>query len=300
MNFIYLEKSKKKLVTGNYDGYYCPEYAELYSYRDVLFRPLGISLEHCLSWWRGEGCGNLDKRGFCRLGCPVIDNNGKAILPPKKERSELMPDVIFKKDFNPPSLIKVIFSIKPEFASLIYEGNKFYELRRTIPKNLVGGDIVIIYETEKKEFTGFFAVENIISAPISKLWEKVNIGAGVSKDIFLDYFSDKEFGYAIGIKDVNRLEEPISLKKIKDLTTFTPPQNFAYTHQGIINLLNKRFIPSPPSSFMKISDIKAKKPRYAKIKGNIIEITEKIAHTRRGKKRVAKGIIEDESGRMGI
>jgi predicted transcriptional regulator len=121
--------------------------------------------------------------------------------------------------------MKVLLSIKPEFASKIFEGSKKYEYRRTIFKRTGVTTIVVYVSNPIKKVIGEFEIEGIIQEEPQSLWEKTGQQGGISKERFLNYFKDKTKGYAIKVRDARMYDTPVPLNK---LMVVSPPQSFAY------------------------------------------------------------------------
>jgi predicted transcriptional regulator len=121
--------------------------------------------------------------------------------------------------------MKVLLSIKPEYANKIFSGQKKYEYRRSIFKR---GDIkkVLVYATAPlSKVIGEFEVDKIIYDELTELWEETRDDSGISEEFFYSYFKEKNKGYAIKIKNFVRYKSPLNLK-----TQFgvLPPQSFIY------------------------------------------------------------------------
>ena len=121
--------------------------------------------------------------------------------------------------------MKVLLSIKPEFASKIFEGSKQYEYRRTIFKRTGVTTIVVYASYPIKEVIGEFEIEGIIQEEPQSLWEKTGQQGGISKERFLSYFKDKTKGYAIKVRGARMYDAPVPLNK---LMVVFPPQSFTY------------------------------------------------------------------------
>ncbi len=121
--------------------------------------------------------------------------------------------------------MKVLLSIKPEFALKIFDGSKKYEYRRTIFKRTEVTTIVVYASDPIKKVIGEFEIEGIIQEEPQALWAKTGEQAGITKERFLDYFKDKTKGYAIKVRDARMYDTPIQLNK---LMVVWPPQSFAY------------------------------------------------------------------------
>ncbi len=127
--------------------------------------------------------------------------------------------------------MNVLLSIKPEFASKIFEGNKSFEYRRVIFKEPV--ERIIVYSSSPvKMVIGEFIISEILFENLDKLWHTTKHKAGISENYFYSYFSEKEKGYAIKIGRTIKYKTPCS---IEDLYGIKPPQSFAYVKKLTIN-----------------------------------------------------------------
>lgn len=121
--------------------------------------------------------------------------------------------------------MKVVLSIKPEFAEKIFEGSKKYEFRRAIFKNPNVTKIIVYASSPVKKVIGEFEIDKIISHDLETLWDKTKEFSGISKEFFLEYFTDREQGFAIKIKKAHLYDFPKCLKEDYNLV---PPQSFSY------------------------------------------------------------------------
>ena len=121
--------------------------------------------------------------------------------------------------------MKVLLSIKPQFAKKIFDGSKKYEYRRAIFGNRNIEKVIVYVSSPVKTIVGEFEIEEIICDDVKELWEKTQSHSGISKKYFFDYFSDKSEGYAIKIKSSTKYDTPLSLDTI---SVSTPPQSFMY------------------------------------------------------------------------
>ena len=121
--------------------------------------------------------------------------------------------------------MKVLLSINPEYVEKIFSGIKKYEFRRNIFKN-EDVDTILIYSTSPvKRIVGEFKIKNIIKDLPENLWELAPENTGIDKKKFQEYFSNKEEGYAIGIKEVKKYKDP---KLLEDFSIKKAPQSFTY------------------------------------------------------------------------
>lgn len=123
----------------------------------------------------------------------------------------------------------LLLSIRPEYATKIFNGQKGVELRKVRP-NLQPGDVVLVYVSSPiKELQGTFVVDKIIEATPEELWQKVRHIAGISRQEFDSYYATSPKGYGIVLKTPLTLSNPISLTELKKLwQNFHPPQSYRY------------------------------------------------------------------------
>lgn len=121
--------------------------------------------------------------------------------------------------------MKVMLSIKPEFIKEIIQGNKKYEYRKRIFKRDI--DTVIVYATRPiGKIIGEFKIGKILNDTPEKIWSLTQNESGISKDFFMEYFSNKDSAFALQIENFNKYEFPIDpyIKNEK----FYPPQSYMY------------------------------------------------------------------------
>lgn len=121
--------------------------------------------------------------------------------------------------------MKVLLSIKPEFADKIFSGTKKYEFRRSIFKKKEVKTVVVYASSPVQKIIGEFEIETIIKEEINRLWNLTKDFSGISEDYFFEYFSNKDNGFAIKIKRTKKYKRPLSIKE--DFNA-TPPQSFMY------------------------------------------------------------------------
>lgn len=121
--------------------------------------------------------------------------------------------------------MKVLLSIKPEFAFKIFDGTKKFEFRKTIFKNKEVKTVVVYASSPIQKVIGEFEIEKILDYDLETLWNLTQNDSGISEDFFYKYFAEKERGYAIEIKKTKKYNNPKNLQK--EFNIF-PPQSFAY------------------------------------------------------------------------
>lgn len=131
----------------------------------------------------------------------------------------------------------ILLSIKPKFASLIVDGSKRVELRRSVPAQPVG-TIVIYSSSPVQSIVALVDVKEIIKGTPTKLWSiaKEN-GGGVTRKELFAYFESKAFGFALMLENVRVFEQPVNPKKF--FKNFSPPQSFKYLTPNELKSLEK-------------------------------------------------------------
>jgi predicted transcriptional regulator len=121
--------------------------------------------------------------------------------------------------------MKVVLSIKPEFANKIFDGSKRFEFRKTIFKNEKIKSVLVYSSSPVQKVIGEFQIEQIIKHDLDTLWNLTKEYSGISKEYFYEYFADRDHGFAIQVKKKTRFKNPKCLREDYNLT---PPQSFAY------------------------------------------------------------------------
>lgn len=120
--------------------------------------------------------------------------------------------------------MKVVLSIKPEFANKIFDGTKKFEFRKAIFKNENVKTVLVYSSSPVQKVIGEFQIGEIIKHDLETLWQITKEFSGITEKYFYEYFHGKKYGFAIQIKDKAKFESPKSLKDYNML----PPQSFAY------------------------------------------------------------------------
>jgi len=125
--------------------------------------------------------------------------------------------------------MKVILSIKPEFAEKIFNGSKKYEFRRSIFKDPTVKKIIVYASAPISKIVGEFEIDKILRSELNTLWSKTKEHSGISEEYYLKYFEGKKEGYALKIKNTHKYVDYFS---IKDDFGLFPPQSFAYLKES--------------------------------------------------------------------
>ena len=133
----------------------------------------------------------------------------------------------------------VLMSIKPKYANAIFNGSKRVEFRKSCFAETVTR--VYVYSSAPvKRIIGFFSVEKIDKDAPQKLWERFEKVGGIQQEDFMSYFSGLEEGYAIVVKDVELLENNLTVAEVFG-RNYTVPQNYRYIDNvEILHVLETR------------------------------------------------------------
>jgi predicted transcriptional regulator len=126
--------------------------------------------------------------------------------------------------------MKVLLSIKPEFALKIFDGSKKYEYRRAVFQNPEVCTVIVYASNPIKRIIGEFEIEDILHDEPWILWLKTKNYAGISEKKFFEYFTNKSKGYAIKIREPLIYDNPLQLD---NFMLSSPPQSFMYLHTSV-------------------------------------------------------------------
>ncbi|HMO52372.1 MAG TPA: ASCH domain-containing protein [Kiritimatiellia bacterium] len=125
--------------------------------------------------------------------------------------------------------MKVLLSIKPEYAYRILAGEKKFEFRRRVHRNPRVRTVLIYATKPVGKVVGEFSIREIHSDHPSGLWEKTKDFAGISHGFFSEYFQGRTVGHAIEVKKVRKYRNPKDLSEF--LESGVAPQSYAYVEK---------------------------------------------------------------------
>ena len=126
--------------------------------------------------------------------------------------------------------MKVLLSIKPEYAEKILSGQKKYEFRRAIFKDVGVTKVVIYASSPVQKVIGEFEVDRVLTLKLNELWKQTKQESGIDKKFYDIYFAGKEVGHAIKVKRVKRYPRHLDLA---DLNIKQAPQSFVYLNSQV-------------------------------------------------------------------
>ena len=123
----------------------------------------------------------------------------------------------------------LLFSLKPHYADLVFDGLKAAELRRRISSCMENRDVFIYVSSPVRQLRGGFRVGNVWSGTPEEVWKRVSKLAGVHKTDFDAYYAGRSVAHALEIKDVWEFKNPANLNTLGNrLPDFIVPQSWRY------------------------------------------------------------------------
>ena len=120
--------------------------------------------------------------------------------------------------------MKILLSIKPEYASKIISGEKTYEFRKKLPRLPV--EAIVIYSTAPYcKIIGEVHVKGTITNTVSKIWNDTKGNTGISYKKYLQYFKGKKIAHAFVLGKVKVYNEK---KELSEFGIRHAPQSFIY------------------------------------------------------------------------
>lgn len=121
--------------------------------------------------------------------------------------------------------MKILLSIKPAFANKIFDGSKKFEFRRSIFRNKAVTSVVVYASAPVSRVIGEFEIETVHNKELNLLWNETKDASGISREYYDLYFTGKENGFAIQVKNPQLYKKARNLKEDYNMV---PPQSFAY------------------------------------------------------------------------
>lgn len=121
--------------------------------------------------------------------------------------------------------MRVLLSIKPEYAFKIFEGSKKYEFRKIIFKRKDIEKVIVYASSPVQKVIGEFEIADILCEETELLWQMTQQYAGISKEFYDQYFENRDRAFAIQVGSVKEYVHP---KTLSDFDIDFAPQSFAY------------------------------------------------------------------------
>lgn len=122
--------------------------------------------------------------------------------------------------------MKVLLSIKPEYAEKILSGEKRFEFRKALFKNKDVKTVVIYATMPVGKVVGEFEFDGVVTGTPKAVWLQTENYSGISQDFFEEYFEGREMAHAIKVGHVKRYCEPLNLTSL--VPNGLAPQSYRY------------------------------------------------------------------------
>lgn len=127
--------------------------------------------------------------------------------------------------------MRILLSIKPQFADKIFSGTKRYEFRKAVHKN-PNVTTVVVYATKPVgKVIGEFTVSSVHNDSPARLWRRTKTHSGITRQFFNQYFQGRESCFAIEIGSTTLYENPIDIREV--IPNGYPPQSFVYIRKPV-------------------------------------------------------------------
>ena len=122
--------------------------------------------------------------------------------------------------------MKILLSIKPQYAEMILNGTKRFEYRRILYRNRDVRSVIIYATKPVGKILGEFEVGGLLSAAPDLLWASTKEHSGITKQFFMAYFENCDTAFAIQVKNPIRYDEPLPISQLTGSSS--APQSFMY------------------------------------------------------------------------
>lgn len=133
--------------------------------------------------------------------------------------------------------MKVLLSIKPEYAEKILLGTKRYEFRKCMFKNPNVRTVVIYATKPLGKVVGEFDFDEVLSDSPNAIWSETGEFSGITKSFFNTYFQGRSMAHAIKVGAVRRYTNPVSLNEI--VPSGNAPQSFFYIPEDQVAIFSE-------------------------------------------------------------
>lgn len=118
-----------------------------------------------------------------------------------------------------------LLSIREPFATRIFDGEKRYEFRSRPPVFEDKARFLVYVPSPRKELAGEMLVSGVVTGPPQDVWNQCKEEGGVSEELFISYFEDRDEAHALKIEKTSRYTSPAHLDVLRScFQGFRPPQ----------------------------------------------------------------------------
>jgi predicted transcriptional regulator len=122
--------------------------------------------------------------------------------------------------------MKVLLSIKPEYANKIFSGEKKFEFRKRAFRNIEVHTVVVYSTMPVGRIIGEFTIKQIHKDSPESIWKKTKLYSGIDENFFNEYYDGRDLAVAIEVDKSFLYKESINPKE--EYENFTAPQSFKY------------------------------------------------------------------------
>lgn len=134
----------------------------------------------------------------------------------------------------------IILSIKPQFSTQIFQGNKTVELRKSLGKSVTTGTKIYIYSSSPVQaIEGVATIDSVEHFDVKQREATMTKAGCINPSDYRDYYQGRTTGVGLWLKNVEVFKQPIPLNALKAVG-FTPPQAFTYGTDSIWSLIKTK------------------------------------------------------------
>lgn len=122
--------------------------------------------------------------------------------------------------------MRVLLSIKPEYANKIFSGEKKFEFRKKAFRNIEVHTVVVYSTMPVGRIIGEFSIKHIHQDSPESIWSKTKRFSGIDEGFFNEYYDGRDLAVAIEVDNPVLYKKPINPKE--EYANFTAPQSFMY------------------------------------------------------------------------
>ncbi len=122
----------------------------------------------------------------------------------------------------------VLISIRSKFVKSILDGTKTFELRRKVPRDAAGLDVIVYSSGQDKAIMARAKVTHVATGTPEAIWSRYSTMLGISRKEFDAYFHGTEVAHALKLGDVAASRRPVSLAELRADHGLEPPQSWRY------------------------------------------------------------------------
>lgn len=122
----------------------------------------------------------------------------------------------------------LLLSLRPRYAEAILTGAKTVELRRRSVNAPPGTPIILYASSPIMAIVGTARLREAQVLDLESAWQRHNRRLGLSRGEFDAYLDGSARAFVLILSQVQILDEPLSLSRLREDGRFQPPQSFRY------------------------------------------------------------------------